>query len=192
MTLLRFLAVFFVGVFVAGCGDTQVEPEAKRTIVETSSIVKSSSSLNSDAMSLVKGARKRALDGFTAVNQDEGLRVSGLDLKGNYSSEMSGGVIFFTGEEWETAASGQTVLVSIRAKSTNEKTIPFKVKYLTREVGSSRWREFEAATNFKTFEFRYDVNEMKEGNDDNLIVFPRALIEGDGLIVEDINLEIVK
>ena len=80
-------------------------------------------------------------------------------------------------DETEAAASGKTVVVTVRARSVAPSG-RMGVAYFTNEVGNSGPREFDVTSDYADYAFEYDVPAMVEGRRDVLRI--GSDLDGDG------------
>ena len=80
-------------------------------------------------------------------------------------------------DETEAAASGKTVVVTVRARSVAPSG-RMGVAYFTNEVGNSGTREFDVTSDYADYAFDYDVPAMVEGRRDVLRI--GSDLDGDG------------
>ncbi len=79
----------------------------------------------------------------------------------------TGGYCLRLPDEFEKAASGAIVRVSVEARaSSGVRRAGLAVAYSTNDVGNSGWRNFRLRQDFSTFEFTWAVPTMIAGNGD--------------------------
>lgn len=89
----------------------------------------------------------------------------------------------------EVAASGNTVTVTVRAKSATG-TGRLGVAYYTNEVGNSGLREFDLGDLYQEFAFDYDVPEMIEGKFDLIRIVSDLDSDGTGAVVASMSVSV--
>lgn len=113
-------------------------------------------------------------EGLTVDTETDGVVKIGGTAAANASYGRTSGAAFLVGPEAEAAASGQTVTITVLARSGSGEPAEFKVAYSTTEVGNSGWRNFEAGDAWATYTFAYDVSEMVNGGGDYVGIQPMA------------------
>lgn len=83
------------------------------------------------------------------------------------STQKTGGVSVRMSDDFENRASGNPVLVTVRAYS-EQPGAHLGVAYSTNEVGNSGWREFALTNETADYQFVYDVGPKQAGLGDFL------------------------
>jgi hypothetical protein len=108
--------------------------------------------------------------GGSVVPSDGGVTLQALEM--NISSAgRTGGYFFTLPEDFEQAASGQAIVVAIRASSAST-SVQLLAAYSTNEVGNSGWKTFDLGATSSQYGFKYDTPPMNAGNLDYLGLAP--------------------
>lgn len=117
------------------------------------------------------------------------VRLSGVPA--DVPAIGSPGIYVRLPDEFERAASGQTVRVTITAKRVADApNQSFAVAYSTSDVGNSGWRRFVLTDRLERHSFVYDVPEMKEGHSDFIGILPDPEGAGGAVQIADIAAEV--
>lgn len=127
----------------------------------------------------------------TISEHPQGVLLSSLEEQPS-SAGRTGGAYVELPVDFEEAASGERIRVSVTARSAPENGAEsFAVAFSTNEVGNSGWRTFEADSEFQAFSFEYDVNPMREGRGDFVGIWADTTGSGRAIIVESVTLEVL-
>lgn len=187
-----------VMLLVGGCtGESEQPPKPSiqpQEVATTSLSVPAQASPETPNRFTVSG---KAADAWTAGPRNQiSLHPLGIEISSQTTDPASGGV---TGgvhvrvpDDFERAASGSQIRVSVSARAAEVNgTDGFAVAYSTNEVGNSGWRTFEASDRLATYSFDYSVPPMKEGQGDFVGVWADPQGAGRGLVIESLTVEVL-
>jgi hypothetical protein len=94
-------------------------------------------------------------------------------VQSNAASQGTPGIWIRVPDEFERAASGQSVRVTVAARrAEGAPNSSFSVAYSTGEVGNSGWRRFTVGDRLESYSFVYDVSPMVKGLQDYIGILP--------------------
>lgn len=126
--------------------------------------------------------------GHTIEAVDGGVIISGHAAEKQASGVTSGAFLRLP-DEFEAAASGQTIRVTVSASS--QEAITFAAAYSTNDVGNSGWRLVAASPDIEYTAFDYDVRAIDRGRGDFLGIDPDPQGEGQTIVIHAILLEVL-
>lgn len=126
----------------------------------------------------------RVPEGFTAVEVEDGLRLSG-HVADVTSTGRTGGISFRLPVDAEAAVSGHRIRVDLTARPVDEGQ-DFAAAYSTSEVGNSGWRALSVGDGVASFE--YSVRPMNNGRGDFIGILPDP--EGAGQALDLLGIEV--
>lgn len=128
----------------------------------------------------------------TISDHEQGILITSAEENPG-SGGSTHGVFVRVSDEFEQAASGNRIRVSITAKRSEENAAEtFAIAYSTNEVGNSGWQSFQAGEDFEIFVFKYDVRPMREGKGDFVGVWADVTGSGKGLLVQSLTVEVIE
>lgn len=102
------------------------------------------------------------------------LRLAGAPPEAG-SAGPTGGFSIQVSDEFERAVSGNQLVLKVVARAEpGAGSTRFAVAYSTNEVGNSGWRWLDVGPEWSTYEVRYGVAEMVNGNGDFIGLLPDA------------------
>lgn len=128
-------------------------------------------------------------NGHSIEATDRGVLISGHVAEPS-SAGLTAGAFIRVSDEFEAAASGNTIRVTIALSSTDAEANP-TAAYSTSDVGNSGWRALEFDENDPLESFEYQVPAMNNGNGDYLGIDPDPEGAGQSVTVAAILLEVI-